>query len=261
MPHFVTVNERLHHYAHHKGAGARAVVFANSLGTDMRIWDQVCANLPPEIPTLTYDKSGHGMTQGGAGSIAALAQDLAALMDQLNLRDALICGVSVGGQIAQALAFARPDLVAGLVLCNTGYKIGTADLWATRIATLKQDGLDAMAEGIIERWFSADFRRSHPEAIAGYRLMLTRTPQEGYAAVCGAIRDADLSNGTSQLTCPALCVAGGDDLATPPDVVEALAALIPNAQSTCYEGIGHLPCIEAPSRLATDIVAHYARLP
>ncbi|MCT8162137.1 3-oxoadipate enol-lactonase [Pseudoruegeria sp. SHC-113] len=259
MPAFLDTGTRVLHYALSPGTdAARPIVFANSLGTDFRIWDGVLARLPDGTPTLRYDKSGHGLSQLGAVSIADHAVDLAALMDALGLRDALICGVSVGGLIAQQLAATRPDLVTGLLLSNTGFKIGDDATWNARIATLDKGGLGPMADAILERWFSPDFHTTRAAELEGYRAMLTRTPQAGYRATCEAIRDVDLGASTAQLTCPALCLAGGSDLATPPEVVQALAARLPGAQYHCLKGIGHLPCIEAPeavARLLTDLSA------
>ena len=209
---------------------------------------------------LAYDTSGHGLSQGGARSITEFAADLATLMEALEVEAALICGVSVGGMIAQALAAARPDLVAGLVLCNTGVRIGTAESWAARIGTLEAGGLEPMADEIMRRWFSDRFRRDEPALAGGCRMMLTRTPLAGYRAVCAAIRDADLTGGAGQLICPTLCISGSDDLATPPGVVEAMAALIPGARTICYDGGGHLPCVETPARLAGDIIGHMEHL-
>lgn len=260
MADFAAINGRVHHYALRQGTSDHSIVFANSLGTDLRIWDRVIAALPANWTVLTYDKSGHGLSQDGARTIEEFASDLAALMDANSLEGALVCGESVGGMIAQALAMSRPDLVAGLVLCNTAHRIGTPESWEERLAALDTTGLEAMADGIIERWFSPTFRRAHPQATAGYRMMLARTQLAGYRAVCAAIRDADFTEATQRLTCPTLCVAGTDDQATPPDLVQALSQLIPTASFNCYDDVGHLPCIEAPDRLARDIQTHMAAL-
>lgn len=253
MPNFLRVNGRLHHFRFRPGHGALPVVFANSLGTDLRIWDDVMARLPSDVPILSYDKAGHGLSEGGAETIEDFAFDLAALMVELDLRNAMICGVSVGGMIAQTLASARPDLAVGLVLCNTSIKIGTVENWAERIDALDKIGLEAMADGILERWFSEAFRDERPDLVAGYRVMLTRTPKAGYRTVCAAIRDTDLTETTGRLACPTLCIAGSDDKATPPDIIKTMSDLIPGATYTCLDGVGHLPCIEAPDQLAAII--------
>ena len=157
--------------------------------------------------------------------------------------------------IAQGMALRRPDLVEALVLCCTGMKIGTADAWNTRIAAARRDGLASIADGIIERWFSTHYRAAHPIDVAGYRNMLIRTPADGYAAVCAAIRDCDLSARAGSITQPTTCIAGTEDEATPPEVVEALSKALPNAQYHVLDGVGHLPCIEAPEAIAAAINA------
>ena len=130
------LNEVTLHYRHTTGAGM-PVVFLNSLGTDFRIWNTVVNVLGPDTPTLCLDKRGHGLSDDGPISMDLLVRDIAALMDHLQMPPALICGVSVGGMIAQGLAFARPDLVAGLVLCCTGAQIGDAEGWQARIDAVR----------------------------------------------------------------------------------------------------------------------------
>ncbi len=249
---FARINDASLHYRFRSGEGM-PVVFLNSLGTDFRIWDDVIARLPPHGPVLCLDKRGHGLSDDGASGMDCLVADVAALMDHLGLTGALVCGVSVGGMIAQGLASARPDLVARLVLCCTGARIGDADGWNARIDTVTRDGIEPLADAILERWFSDDFRAGRPADLAGYRNMLVRTSHSGYAAVCAAIRDTDLRDSTRMLRQPTICIAGADDLATPPDLVRALAALIPGARLTVLGDCGHLPCIEAPDAVAQAI--------
>lgn len=242
----------LHYHLRSGAQGARPVVFLNSLGTDFRIWQGVVERLSG-MPILMMDKRGHGLSDAGEISIAGLARDVADLMDHLGLSGALICGVSVGGLIAQALVAERPDLVAGLVLCNTGAKIGDTEGWNARIATVESAGLGAIAEAILERWFSTSFRATMPAELAGYRNMLTRTTAIGYAATCAAIRDADLTGATREITVPTTCIGGTEDLATPPELVTALTEMIPGATLTMIDDVGHLPCIEAPEVVADEI--------
>lgn len=251
MP-FVTLNGVTLHYRYRPGAGV-PVVFLNSLGTDFRIWDGVIAGLDPDAPLLCLDKRGHGLSDEGPVTMALLVEDVAALMDHLGLGHAVICGVSVGGMIAQGLATARPDLAAGLVLCCTGTRIGDAEGWNARIDTVRRTGIAAMSEAILERWFSTGFREAETAALAGYRNMLTRTPAAGYAGVCAAIRDTDFTEQSARLALPTRCLAGAEDLATPPDLVAALAGTIPGATVEILDGCGHLPCIEAPEAVARSI--------
>lgn len=250
MRRFLNLGGKTLHVDLQQGGSARPIVFLNSLGTDLRIWDAVMAGLPADTPVLRHDKSGHGLSSGQTDSIAGFAQDLADAMDQLGLCDALVVGLSIGGLIALQLADSRPDLVRGLILSNTSYRIGSAEMWQRRIDDLDTQGLTAMSAGVIKRWLSPGFRDAHPVDTEGWRMMLARTPQAGYRAACAAIRDADLAAALPRLSCPVLCITGSDDTATLPSIVADLACRIPGAELVTLEGVGHLPCLEVPDRVA-----------
>lgn len=259
MADFARIEDTVVHFSHRSGHG-RPVLFLNSLGTDFRIWDAVVERLTGDLPLLRMDKRGHGLSETGPADMATYAADVAGLMEAQGLSDALVCGVSVGGMIAQELALARPDLVAGLVLSDTGAKIGDDETWDMRLDALRTHGLEAMAEAVLERWFSPGFRGSHTAELAGYRAMLTRTPAEGYGTCCAAIRDTDLRERVGGIAVPAICLAGGADLATPPEVVRDLAARLAEAEYREIAGAGHLPCIEAPDAVAEAITDLLDRL-
>ena len=176
-------------------ADAPLLVFVNSLGTDLRVWDALLPRLADRFCCVRYDKRGHGLTDATPGpySIDGLAEDLARLLDARGAKGVLVCGLSIGGMIAQALTAARPDLVRGLVLMDTAHKIGTAEMWSERIDAIRAGGIGSIADAILSRWFSASFHRDRPDELAGWRNMLTRTPLDGYLACCAAIRDADLT--------------------------------------------------------------------
>lgn len=251
MP-FARIDDAVLHYAESGRADGPALVFANSLGTDFRIWDAVVARMPAGSRILCYDKRGHGLSDATPAPYAMERHvaDLAGLMDRLGLRDAVIAGISVGGMIALGLATARPDLARGLVLCDTAHRIGTYDMWNARIQAIEKDGIAAIAPGILERWFSKAFRATRGEDFAGYRNMLIRTTVAGYTGTCAALRDADLTAGTKRIAVPALCLVGDEDGATPPDLVRSMADLIPGARFEIVAGAGHLPCLEKPDAVA-----------
>ncbi|HMA13170.1 MAG: alpha/beta fold hydrolase, partial [Bacteroidota bacterium] len=152
----------------------------------------------------------------------------------------------------------RPELVAGLVLCDTAHRIGTAELWNSRIAAIEKGGIGSIADAILERWFSKDLRENDRAALAGWRAMLTRTPQAGYLGACAAIRDADFTEAAKEIKVPTLCVVGAEDGATPPALVRELADLIPGARYEVIAGAGHLPCIERPLAVAR-LIEDFAR--
>lgn len=233
------------------------LVFANSLGTDLRIWLDVIRAFRDTKRIVRYDKRGHGMSDAPDApySLDDHVDDLDALLTHLNIDDAIVVGVSVGGMIAQGLALKSPERVRGLVLCDTAAKIGTSEAWDERIDAIRTGGLEAIAGGIMERWFSSGYRKAAPDELALWRNLLVRTPIEGYIGTCTALRDADMRNAVGSIQRPTLCVCGDEDGATPPDVVRELADMIPGAKYLEVARAGHLPCIEQPEVLADAIAA------
>ena len=202
-------NVQLHYRIDGDPDGA-PVVFANSLGTDMRLWDDILPLLPKGLKLIRYDKRGHGLSSlpPGPYSMGALVRDAEALLDMLEIRDCVFVGLSVGGLIGQGLAVKRMDQIRALVLSNTGAKIGTPEMWSDRIAAVRAGGIEALADSILDRWFSKDFL-AKPE-VALWRNMLVRQPDEGYAAVSAAISGTDFYTPTSGLRLPTLGIAGNN---------------------------------------------------
>ena len=253
---FATINGiTLHYQLIGAPEGKPVIVFSNSLGTDFRIWRDVIVRLAGDFAIVTYDKRGHGLSDTGSAPYRMddHVADLAGLLDLLNVRDAIICGLSVGGLIAQGLYASRPDLVRALILCDTGHKIGTDDLWNSRISAIEENGIAAISDAILERWFTQKFRDEETEAFAGYRNMLCRTPAAGYAGTACAIRDTDFTEQAKRIAVPSIGIVGDQDGATPPELVEEMAKLIPGARYQVIPGAGHLPCIEQPAVL-TDVI-------
>jgi 3-oxoadipate enol-lactonase len=259
---FVRANGGVIHYADEGPRNGLPIVFINSLGTDFRIWDALAGPLSQTTRIIRHDKRGHGLSElrSGAASIADFATDLIDLLGKLGVRRAAIVGLSIGGMIAQELYRLRPDLVAALVLCDTGHRIGGAEFWTGRIGAVESNGLESIADGVMQRWFTKHYHEHCAEALTGWRAMLTRTPVAGYLSACGAIRDADLTLSARTIRAPTLCVVGDEDGSTPIALVRELAGLIPGAKFEIIAGAGHIPCIEKPDMLRGLIEAHLKEL-
>ena len=228
---------------------APAVVFANSLGTDLPLWDAVLPMLPPGLRYVRYDKRGHGLSDSGGGRhIDDHAEDAIALIEAVAERPVVFVGLSIGGLIAQVVASRRPDLVQALILSNTASLLGSAESWQARIDAVTAHGLDPIADAVMERWFAPAFRAT-PECRL-WRNMLVRTPVAGYIAACHALATADQRSATAQLRLPTLFIAGEADGASPAEVVQATADLVPDAAFHILPGAGHLPCVETPAAWA-----------
>lgn len=255
---FVSLNGVTLAYQLRGPADGKPLVFVNSLGTDARIWDDVVAELAPRYRILTYDKRGHGLSDSPAGPylLDDLAADLAALTAHLGPARFTLCGVSVGGMIAQLFATQYPDRLDALVLCNTAAKIGELSFWQARINSVQSGGIASISEAVLDRWFSPGFRATRPDQYRGYRNMLERTDAQGYAATCAAIGDADLRSAIGSIATPTLVLAGEHDKSTPPELVRDTAAMIHGTRFRVIDGSGHIPSIERPGLLAALIDEH-----
>lgn len=228
---------------------APTVVFANSLGTDLRLWDRVLPLLPAGLRFIRYDKRGHGLSAlGGGETLADHVEDAIAVIEEVAHGPVVFVGLSIGGLIGQAVAHRRPDLVRALVLSNTAAKLGTRENWQARIDAVTAGGVESIADAIMERWFAPAFRATPDCAL--WRAMLARTPAQGYAAACAALAAADHRAETATLRLPVLAIAGSADAATTPQVVRDTAALIPESAFHEIPGAGHLPPVETPEAWA-----------
>lgn len=253
---FVRANGIVLHADWRPVEGRPALVFVNSLGTDFRIWDRVVARLGDRFSILRFDERGAGLSGLGTPpyDLSTMADDLLGLLDHYEIEKAIVCGLSVGGMIALTLASAHPERVAALLLCDTAHRIGTPAFWQERIDTIERDGLEALGDGVMLRWFSEPFRTTRAAETAIWRTMVVRQDASGYAGTCAAIRDGDLEAAAKGVRVPTLCVVGSVDGATPPDLVRSLAVLIPNAGFAVIDGVGHIPCVEAPDALVDHLV-------
>ena len=257
---FVKANGLVVHFSDLGPRDGPPLVFINSLGTDFRIWTEVAEILAPDFRIILYDKRGHGLSESGPdeAGMADYADDLAALLKSLGVGRAAIVGLSIGGVIAQEFYRQRPERVAALVLCDTAAKIGTDESWDQRMAEVERGGIEAIADSVLERWFTAAFRSQRSAELAGLHAMLTRTPKQGYLAACGALKRADLRPYAERIQAPTLCLVGDEDGSTPVSLVKETAALIPSSRFEVIAGAGHLPNVEKP-KIVAGLIAEHAR--
>lgn len=201
--------------------GAPVLVLSNSLGTNLHMWDTQVPAFATHFRVLRYDTRGHGdsLVTDGPYSIEQLGRDVLALLDALKLDKVHFCGLSMGGLIGQWLGINAPERLNRLIVCNTAAKIGTPEIWNPRIEMVLRDRETAMVglrDASIERWFTPAFAGSNPDQAKRITDMLASTSPEGYAANCGAVRDADFRDQLGEIKAPLLVIAGSADAVTPP---------------------------------------------
>ena len=242
--------------AHLSGpATGPGLVLIHALGTDLHLWDALVPLLPPSLRVLRFDLRGHGASDVPPAPYAmgALIRDAERLMDHFGMTESVVLGVSLGGLIAQGLAVKRLDLVRGLVLSNTAAKIGRAEHWQDRIATVRAGGMAALADATMERWFGRDWRMN--PAMPATRARFLSTNPEGWCGAAAAIAGTDFYETTATLRLPTLAIAASNDGATPPDLVRETAELIPGHRFQLLRRAGHLPMTERPAEYAAVLTA------
>lgn len=233
---------------------APAVVLLHSLGTNAAVWDPQVEVLKRSYHVIRPDLRGHGLTEATPGdyTIARLAEDIARLLDRLEIARPHLGGISIGGMVAQQLAAANPGRFASLILCDTAMAIPPADLWHRRVETVRRDGLGAIEDDVLARWVTPGFMAD--AGARALRTMLRRTSIEGYAGCAAAIAAADLAPSTAGLAIPALVIVGSLDASTPVTAAEALHGALPEARLVVIDGAAHIPTFEAPEPLTAAMV-------
>lgn len=246
------------HYVLDGPEDAPVVVLSNSLGTTLGLWDGQVPALRERFRLLRYDIRGHGGSPAPPGfyGIPDLGRDVLSLLDRLGIERASLCGVSVGGMTGMWLGGETPERIERLVLVCTSASLGPKDVWNERIATATTEGMDALVDGVLERWVTAPFRSRDPETVEKLAGMIRACDPGGYAGCCAAIRDMDLRDGLPLIKAPTLVVSGAEDPATPPDHGEFIANSIPGARFEVVPDASHLANVERPEKITALILDH-----
>ncbi|MCK8785893.1 alpha/beta hydrolase [Roseomonas sp. NAR14] len=246
-----------------EGGKGQPVVFLHGLGWDHTLWNPTLARLAPRHRVVAADTRGHGGSDAPPGpyGIAQFAEDWAALLDALGVRGACLVGLSQGGMVAQALALARPDLVASLVLASTACRSHPAarENMEARIAAAEREGPAAAAEVAARSIFSEGWRAANPEALRRFLAWRTAMPMAPLNEAVRAAYGFDLRDRLPGLAVPTLVVAGAADTLTPPANSEEIAALIPGAALRLIPEAGHILPVEQPAAFAALLDGFLAR--
>jgi 3-oxoadipate enol-lactonase len=259
MP-LITLNKNTCYYEFEDFGKDKTLIFSNSLGTNLSMWEQQVATLSPHVNILRYDTRGHGKTGVGAATtdIATLGNDVLALLDYLKLDKVHFCGLSMGGLIGQWLGINAPERFEKIIISNTAAKIGNAEGWNQRIVHVRDNGLKSITDATAERWFTSDFRTKHPSVIKGILDNFVQTDTVGYMACCAAVRDADFRTQLQGLQVPTLVISGSKDPVTTVEDAKFMAEQLPLASHITLDA-AHLSNVEvgeAFSKCILDFSEH-----
>jgi 3-oxoadipate enol-lactonase / 4-carboxymuconolactone decarboxylase len=235
-------------------AGAPVVMFANSLGTTLEMWDDQAAALAARFRVLRFDTRGHGGSPVPPGpyTVDAMADDALALLDRLGIDRVDFCGVSMGGMVGMTLALCTPERIGRLVLASTSMHL-PPEQYTERAVTVRERGMAAIASSVLDRWLTP---AAPPALRARMEAMLVSTAPEGYARCCEALAAFDLRGGLGAIRAPTLAIAPTDDPVTPPGHLEAVRDAIPGARLTRLERASHISTVERPEAF-TRILASF----
>jgi 3-oxoadipate enol-lactonase / 4-carboxymuconolactone decarboxylase len=234
------------------------LLFSNSLGSEMMMWDEVVPYLLPYFRVLRYNTSPPSLD--GGVKIDDLGEQVIQLMDSLGIESAYYCGLSMGGLIGQWLGIHHPQRFKKIVLSNTGAKIGNDERWNGRIETITKNGMQAIVDDTMERWFTEAFREANPTRVAETKAMFLRSDIKRYSKCCEAIRDADFREQLNQLSVETLVITGDEDPVTNVEQAQFLVNHIPNAALHVLHA-RHLASTELPKEYAEVLISFFIAPP
>lgn len=229
------------------------LVLSASLGTTHELWEPQLASLGRRYRLLRYDHPGHGASPLGPASIEGLARPVLTLLDELGLERVAFCGLSLGGMVGMWLAANAADRIERLVVCCSAPKLPPREAWQERADTVRREGVEAVADTVVARWFTAGYRDEHPATVRRYRRMLVETPPEGYARACEAIRDLDLVADLPRIGAATTIVVGARDPGVGADSRRLLARI--RGARTVELDAAHLANVERPDEFAEAVLS------
>ncbi|XYJ08291.1 bifunctional 4-carboxymuconolactone decarboxylase/3-oxoadipate enol-lactonase PcaCD [Telluria sp. B2] len=240
-------------------APRHTVVLSHALGCDLTMWDALANALAQDCRVIAYDHRGHGSSDSPDAmySMMDLADDAARLLRELDTGPVVWVGLSMGGMVGQELALRHPSLVRALVLANTtsGYPEAARAVWEQRIATVREQGIEAIADAVMGRYFHDGFRTQKPATVARFRRRVVSTDPVGYVGCCNAVGQVDTTARLAQLKAPTLVIAGELDQGTPVAMAQTLADAIPGARLVVLPEASHLSAIEQPAAFGQAVEA------
>jgi 3-oxoadipate enol-lactonase len=231
------------------------LVFSNSLATSLAMWDEQAEALKDSFRVLRYDQRGHGMTDVPSGRYAydTLLADALGLLDALGIAKAHFAGLSMGGATALGLAERHPDRFDRIIVCDSPCQSTpqSSQQWEERIAVAQQQGIEALVEPTIARWFPAEIVAKNPPHIDKVRAMIRATPVDGFVGCAAALAAHDYASAVAAVKCPVLFLVGEKDAPAP--AMRKLHEKLPGSHYVALTGAGHISNMDRPAEFTRAV--------
>jgi 3-oxoadipate enol-lactonase len=237
------------------------LILSNSLLTNLSMWDDQVATLARSFRILRYDQRGHGGTEATAGdySFDLLVADIIALIDMLGISRAHFCGLSMGGMTALFLAQRHPQRFDRIIACDCGPASteASAQQWKERIEIASRDGMGALVEPTIARWFPPDFVATKAPVLDKVRGMILSTPLAGFRGCAMALSNYDLRGGLAGIDRRTLLIVGTKDATL--GGIRQIKEAVRGSALVELEGAGHISNVEQPAAFTRAVADFLSR--
>ena len=235
---------------------APVLILSNSIATNLHMWDEQAPMFAKQFRVVRYDRRGHGKSGAPKGpyTLEMLSRDSLAVADAVGAKKFNWCGLSLGGMVGQWLGANAPDRLNKLVITNTNFFYAEKQPWDDRIKLVTEKGMIALADPMMERWFTPETRTRSPQKVARVRAMLTATSVDGFVGCCQAIREMDFRESNKSIAVPTLVMVGAKDNATLPAYGEEMVKQMKNAKLATIPDAAHISNVEQPKIYADTVI-------
>lgn len=229
-------------------ADAPVVMLSHSLATGLQMWDPQMPALEQHYQVLRYDTRGHGGSEApqSAYTLRQLGEDAIGLLDKLDIDTVHWVGISMGGMVGQNLALSYAHRLKSLVLCDTTAIMPeeAQPVWQQRIDTANGEGMQALVQETLDRWFTPPYLAKNPPQVQHIREQIRTTPVAGFVGCSEAIRRLNYIDRLQRIQLPTLIIVGEDDPGTPVSASEAIHERIAGSELVILADARHLCNIE-----------------
>ena len=231
---------------------APVVILIHGFPLNKSMWNLQIEALRDDYRVIAYDVRGHGDSDAGNEdfSIDLFANDLISFMDSLNIRKAVVCGLSMGGYIALNAAGNYQERFDALILSDTQYMADTPEVRENRLAAIeniRKNGLEDYAHESIKKLFAPASHLSKDTEIASVKEMIVNSSKQSiYQTLHALAIRKETSAILSHIKIPVLILVGKDDIITPVEMAESMHKKINGSQLNIIEHAGHLSNMENP---------------